>query len=197
MLASTVKVVAQVALLPAASVAVTVIVFVPRPTSAPAAGDWLKLIAPVAVQLSLTVTPSKTLGTAAWQLTFALAPGTPEQTTLGGVVSVTVKVVEQVALFPAASVAVTVIVFVPRPTSVPAAGDWLKVIAPVAVQLSLTVTTPKTLATAAWQLASAPAPGTAGQLTLGAVVSVTVNVAVLVTVPGAPAHCPLTNTCTV
>src|SRR5439155_7450032 len=145
----TVKVVVQVALFPAASVAVTVTVFVPRPTSVPATGDWLKVIAPVAVQLSLTVTTPKTLGTAAWQFAFALAPGTAEQTTLGGVLSVTVKVVVQVALFPAPSVAVTVIVFVPRPTSVPAAGDWLKVIAPVAVQLSLTVTTPKTLGTAA------------------------------------------------
>src|SRR5439155_540722 len=149
-------------------------------TSAPAAGDWLKVIAPVAVQLSLTVTPSKTLGTAAWQLTFALAPGTPEQTTLGGVVSVTVKVVEQVALFPAASVAVTVIVFVPRPTSVPAAGDWLKVIAPVAVQLSLTVTPSKTLGTAAWQFASTVAPGTAEQTTVGGVASVTTKLVVQV-----------------
>jgi len=34
-----------------------------------------------------------------------------------------VKLVVQVALFPAASVAVTVIVCVPRPISVPAAGD--------------------------------------------------------------------------
>jgi hypothetical protein len=38
------------------------------------------------------------------------------------VLSVTVKLVVQVALLPASSVAVTVIVFVPRPTSVPAAG---------------------------------------------------------------------------
>ena len=36
---------------------------------------------------------------------------------------VTVKVVVQVALLPAASVAVMVIVLVPRPTKVPAAGD--------------------------------------------------------------------------
>ena len=122
-LSVTVKVVVQVALFPAASVAVTVTVFVPRPTSVPATGDCLKVIAPVAVQLSLTVTPLKTLGTAAWQLAFALAPDTAEQTTLGGVVSVTVKVVEQLALLPAPSVAVTVIVFVPRPTSVPATGN--------------------------------------------------------------------------
>src|SRR5438128_4166057 len=116
MLASTVKVVVQVALLPAASVAVTVIVFVPRPTSVPAAGDWLKVIAPAAVQLSLAVTPPKTLGTAAWQLASALAPGAAEQATLGGVMSVTVKKFEHDALLPAASVAVTVIMFVPIPT---------------------------------------------------------------------------------
>jgi hypothetical protein len=119
----TVKVVVQVALLPAASVAVTVIVCVPRPTSVPAAGDWLKVMALAALQPSLTLAPPIILGTAAWQLPSALAPGAAEQITLGAVVSVTVKVVAQVALLPAASVAVTVIVCVPRPTSVPAAGD--------------------------------------------------------------------------
>jgi hypothetical protein len=76
-----------------------------------------------ALQPSLTLAPLITLGTAAWQLASALAPGAAAQITLGAVVSVTVKVVVQVALFPAASVAVTVIVCVPRPTSVPAAGD--------------------------------------------------------------------------
>jgi hypothetical protein len=45
-----------------------------------------------------------------------------EQPTLGAVVSFTVKLAVHVALLPAASVAVTVIVCVPRPTSVPAAG---------------------------------------------------------------------------
>src|SRR5205823_4141538 len=124
----------------------------------------------------LAVTPSKALGTAAWQLASALAPGTAEQTTVGAVVSVTTKLVLQVALFPAASVAVTVTVFVPRPTSAPAAGDWLEVIEPVAVQLSLTVTAPKTLGTAAWQLAFALAPGTAEQIRVGAVLLVTVKV---------------------
>src|SRR5436305_6128053 len=99
------------------------IVCVPNPTSVPAAGDWLKVIAPAPLQASLTLTPPITLGTAAWQLPSALAPGAAEQTTLGAVVSVTVKVVVQVALLVAASVAVTVIVCVPNPTSVPAAGD--------------------------------------------------------------------------
>ena len=110
----------------------------------------------------------------------ALAPGTAEQTTLGAVVSLTVKVVVQVALLVAASVAVTVIVCVPNPTSVPAAGDWLKVIEPAPLQASLTLTPPMTLGTAAWQLPSALPPGTAEQITLGAVVSVTVKVVVQV-----------------
>src|SRR5437016_276468 len=176
----TVKVVVQVALLVAASVAVTVMVCVPNPTRVPAAGDWLKVIAPAPLQASLTLTPPITLGTAAWQLPSALAPGTAEQTTLGAVVSLTVKVVVQVALLVAASVAVTVMVCVPNPTRVPAAGDWLKVIAPAPLQASLTLTPPITLGTAAWQLPSALAPGTAEQTTLGAVVSLTVKVVVQV-----------------
>ena len=77
----------------------------------------------VPLQLSLAVTPLSTFGTAAWQAPSALAAGTAEQLTLGAVVSFTVKVVVQVALLPASSVAVTEMVFVPNPTSVPAAGD--------------------------------------------------------------------------
>src|SRR5207302_525656 len=126
----------------------------------------------------------------------ALAPGTAEQTTLGAVVSVTVKVVVQVALLVAASVAVTVMVCVPNPTIVPAAGDWLKVIAPAPLQASLTVAPFITLGTAAWQLPLAGAPGAAEQVTLGGAAS-TVSVVVLVTVPATPAHWPLTITCTV
>ena len=117
------KVVAQLALLPAASVAITAIVCVPGPTSVAATGDWLNVMALVAVQASLTVTPPKTFGTVAWQWLSALTLGMVEQITLGAVVSLTVKVVVQVALLPAPSVAVTVIVFVPRPTRVPATGD--------------------------------------------------------------------------
>ena len=122
-LSMTVKVVVQLALLPAASVAVTVIVCGPTPTSVPAAGDCTNVIALAALQLSLTVTPAKTFGTAAWQFAPALALVAAGQITIGGVLSVTVKVVVQEALFPAASVAVTVIVCGPRPTIVPAAGD--------------------------------------------------------------------------
>ena len=75
-----------------------------------------------ALQVSLTVTAPRTLGTAVWQVPSALAVGMTEQVTTGLVVSMTVKVVEQESLLPAASVAVTVMVWTPRPTSVPAAG---------------------------------------------------------------------------
>ena len=81
------------------------------------------VIAEAALHVSLTVTPLNTLGTAAWQVPSLLVFGIAEQFTVGAVVSVTVKIVVQVALLPAASVAVTVIVCVPNPTSVPAAGD--------------------------------------------------------------------------
>src|SRR5438874_303154 len=97
-----------------------------------------------ALQASLTVTPAKILGTAAWQVSSALIGGMAEQLTVGTVASLTVKVVEQVALLPAASVAVTVIECVPTSTSVPSAGDWLNVMAPVPVQASFTLTPPKT-----------------------------------------------------
>src|SRR5207247_4272839 len=155
------------ALLPAASVAVTVIVCVPKPTSVPAAGDWLRVIALVPLQESLTVTPPNTLGTAAWQVPSVLAFGIGEQFTVGAVASVTVKIEVQVALLPAASVAVTVMVCAPKPTSVPAAGDWLRVIALVPLQESLTVTPANTFGTAAWQWPSVLAFGIAEQFTIG------------------------------
>jgi len=102
------------------------------------------------------------------------------------VLSVTVKLVVQLALFPAASVAVTMTVVVPKLTSVPAAGDWTSVIALVPLQLSLTVTPLNTSGTAAWQFASAVAPGTAAQNTVGAVLSATLKVAQLVTLLAEP-----------
>src|SRR5437867_1858551 len=180
MLVSTVKAVVQVALFPTASAAVTVIVCVPSPTSVPAAGDWLKVIPLVPLQLSLALTPPNTSGTAARQFVPALALGVAEQLTVGAVSSVTVKVVVQVALLVAASVAVTVITCVPNPTSVPAAGDWLKVIPLVPLQLSLALTLLKTSGTAARQLVPALALVGAGQITVGTVSSVTVKVVVQV-----------------
>jgi len=176
----TVKVVVQVALLVAASVAVTVITCTPNPTSVPAAGDWLKVIPLVPLQLSLALTPPNTSGTAARQFVPALALVGAGQITVGAVSWVTVKVVVQVALLVAASVAVTVITCVPNPTSVPAAGDWLKVIPLVPLQLSLALTPPNTSGTAARQFVPALALVGAGQITVGAVSSVTVKVVVQV-----------------
>src|SRR5437016_5468956 len=174
------KVIVQVALLVAASVAVTVIVCTPNPTSVPAVGLWLKVIPLVPLQLSLALTPPNTSGTAARQLVSALALVGAGQITVGAVASVTVKVVVQVALLVAASVAVTVITCVPRPTSVPAAGDWLKVIPLVPLQVSLALARANTSGTAARQFVPALALAGAGQITVGAVSSVTVKVVVQV-----------------
>ena len=66
----------------------------------------------------------------------ALAEAVPPAGTeviVGAVVSLTVKVVVAVALLPAKSVAVTVMVWVPRVTKEPAAGLWVLV---TALQLS-------------------------------------------------------------
>src|SRR2546429_6273137 len=134
----------------------------------------------VALQLSLAVTPLNTSGTAAWQVPSALASGTAGQLTVGTVVSVTVKVVVQVALLPASSVAVAGMVSRPNSTSVPAADDCTRVIPLVPLQLSLAVTPLNTFGTTAWQLPSALALVGAGQLTLGIVASLTVNVVVQV-----------------
>jgi hypothetical protein len=81
------------------------------------------VIALVPLQLSLALTSANTFGTAARHAPSALATGTAEQFTLGAVVSVTVKIVVQVALLPASSVAVTVIACEPSPTKLPATGD--------------------------------------------------------------------------
>src|SRR5436309_12217827 len=95
----------------------------PGPTRVPGAVFSFTALFRSALQLSLTLAPPMTLGTAAWQLSSAPAGCVAEQLTVGVLLSVPVMVVVQVALFPAASVAVTVIVWVPRPTRVPGAGD--------------------------------------------------------------------------
>src|SRR5207247_8770016 len=119
----------------------------------------------VPLQLSLALTPPKTSGTAARQFVPALALEGTGQLTVGTVSSVTVNVVVQVALLVAASVAVTVITCVPRPTSVPAVGDWLKAIPLVPLQLSLALTPPNTSGTAARPEERPVAKAGAGRLT--------------------------------
>jgi hypothetical protein len=91
----------------------------------------------------------------------------PGQVTVGGVASTTVSVVVHVAMLPAASVAVTVIVCEPNPTSVPAAGDCVSVTEPDALQLSDTVTLEVTSGTAASHVAPVCALTPAGQLITG------------------------------
>src|SRR5437764_14100867 len=93
----------------------------------------------------------------------------------GGSLSVTSKVVVQVALLVAASLAVTVITCTPNPTSVPAAGDCVSVIPLVPLQLSLALTPPKTSGTEIRRASSTLTLVGAGQLTVGAVSSVTVK----------------------
>src|SRR5256884_8755023 len=103
------------------------------------------------LQLSLTLTPPKTFGTAAWQFPSAKLLGVAEQITVGAVLSVTVKVVVQVALLPASSVAVTLILMVPRPprsTLSPLSPNFRSL---AGLQLSLTLTPLNTFGTAAWQ----------------------------------------------
>src|SRR5207237_3556075 len=133
-----------------------------------------------ALQLSEAVTPPVTSGIAAWQCASADAVVGAGQLIAGGVVSTTVKVVTQLLLLLAASVAVTVIVCGPSPTVVPAAGLWVIMIDAEGVQLSKAVTPPVTSGIAAWQLPSADAVVGAGQLTVGRVVSPTVKAVVQV-----------------
>src|SRR5437764_82373 len=92
------------------------------------------------MQLSLALTPPNTSGTAARQLVPALALLGAGQLTVGAVSSVTVKLVVQVALLVAEIGRASCRESTPSPTSVPAAGDCLKVIALVPLQLSLAVT---------------------------------------------------------
>ena len=149
----TVNVVVQVVELLAASFTVIVTVVAPLPTSVPATGDCVIVSEPAAVQLSVAATPPVKLGTAPWQLAFALVVcGAGQVVIVGGVRSETVNVVVQVVELLAASFTVIVTVVVPVPTTVPATGDCVIVSEPAAVQLSVAATPPVKFGTAAWQL---------------------------------------------
>src|SRR5258705_8730584 len=174
----TVKVVVQVALLVAASVAVTVITCTPNPTSVPAVGDWLSVIPLVTLQLSLALTPPNTSGTAARQLVPALPLVGAGQITVGTASSVTVKVVVQVALLVAPSVAVTVITCTPNPTSVPAVGDWLNVIPLVTLFFFNDTATTEIYTLSLHDALPTLTLVGAGQITVGTVSPVTVKVVV-------------------
>ena len=85
-LSTTVKVTVLSVWLPAASVAVTVMVWAPRPTRVPAAGFCVTVTEP---QLSEAVLPATTFGIAARQLRLADAEEPPGTFKLGGVLSTT------------------------------------------------------------------------------------------------------------
>src|SRR6058998_959316 len=94
---STVKLVTQVLVLLAASTTVTVMGCVPSPTFVPAAGSCDLLSELAGVQLSEAMMPVTTFGMGASQLESAELVVAPEQPTVGGSVSVTATVNEQLA----------------------------------------------------------------------------------------------------
>src|SRR5438094_8507220 len=150
-------------------------VVTPRPTSVPATGLCVMV---TGLQLSLATVPVATSGTAAWQLPSAEAlPPAGTEVIEGAVVSLTVKEVGRAPCREARSVAVTVIVVTPRPTSVPATGLCVMV---TGLELSLATVPGATSGTDALQLPSAEALPPAGtEVIEGAVVSLTVKVVVL------------------
>jgi hypothetical protein len=129
----------QVLILPASSVAVRVTVVTPNPTDVPDTGDCV--IVTDKSQLSVAVTSVVRSGIRAVQLAPALRVLSPAHTVItGSVSSVTVTSAVHVAKLPASSVAVRVTVVTPKPITVPARGFC--VIARVASQLSVAVTSP-------------------------------------------------------
>src|SRR6266581_806062 len=121
---ATVRVVVQVVWLPAASVTVMVMRLLPNAAAEPVGGacDFTKAAA--GVQLSDATNCASNSGIGAWHWSFADNVKFPGQTTVGGVVSATVRVVVQVAWLPEASVTVMVIRLSPNAAKEPAGGDW-------------------------------------------------------------------------
>ena len=146
----------------------------PRKTAVPAAGDW---VTEASWQLSVTVAAPVMSGMSAAQkaLTETGVVGAQASKT-GAVVSLTVKVVEHVVVLPAASATVMVTVVAPSGAAKPAAGDWVTEVTP---QLSVAETPDVKSGSEAVQLAPAePVCAVAQEVMLGAVVSLTVRVAV-------------------
>jgi hypothetical protein len=95
---------------------------------------------------------------------------------VGASVSLTVKLVLQVAELPEASATVMLTGVTPVPARVPAAGDWVITNDDEAVQLSVALMLAVKSGTVAWQSALAKADCAAAQLTItGAELSVTVK----------------------
>ncbi len=105
-------------------------------------------------------------GTAAWQLPSAEALWLDPHVMLGGVLSLTTKLALHVAWLFAASFTVMVTTVVPRPTTAPAAGDWVITSEPDGVQLSVAETPPVKSGTTAWHEPSANALWPEAQVTI-------------------------------
>src|SRR5438477_2442575 len=135
-----------------------VTVVTPKPTSVPAAGVWLMCIGAEPLQSLATRPLVVKSGTGAWQSPSAKALWLEAQVLIvGGVLSVTVKLAVQVDSLFAASMTCKVTVVTPKPTRVPAAGDWL--ICTGAEPLQSLATRPLVVksGTGAWQTPSAKA----------------------------------------
>jgi hypothetical protein len=133
---TTVKVVVQVELLPAASVTVIVTVVTPRLAALPASGDCVTV--KDGLQLSLASTPPVKSGSGAAQPAPASTVCAAAQAVIAGaVVSLTVKVTVCVVELPLPSAAVMTTEVTPRPTAAPAKGDCVTV---TGVQLSVATT---------------------------------------------------------
>lgn len=87
----------------------------PRPTMVPAAGDCVYVNAPVAVQLSVTVTDPVKSGSGDVQVLEVVNPdcGGAHAEITGAVLSVTVTVCVHIAILPLPSVTVQVTIVVP------------------------------------------------------------------------------------
>jgi hypothetical protein len=171
-LSSTVTVKEQVAVFPAASVAVAVTVVAPKLKVEPEAGLYDTVADP---QLSVAVAAKVT--TAVQVPAAVLAEMFDGQVIAGAWLSSTVTVKEQVAVFPAASVAVAVTVVAPKLKVEPEAGLYDNVADP---QLSVAVAAKVT--TAVQVPAAVLAEIFDGQVIEGAWLSATVTVKVQVAV---------------
>ena len=171
---TTVNVAVQLVELPELSATVSVTVCGPTPTRVPADGNCVMVGAPL---LSDAVTPAVKSGTGAWPLETASVCWLPAQLLIvGGVVSLTTNDTVQFVEFPALSLTVTITLLVPRPTCVPAVGDWVRL---MLEQLSEPTTPPVKSGTGAWPPLTASPDWSDGQVvTTGAVLSWTMNDAV-------------------
>jgi hypothetical protein len=144
-LSTTVTVAVQLAELLLGSFTVSVTAFGPLLAQVKVLGVTVREAMP---QLSLLPLSTSAAVIAAWPLASS-ATVMFLQTAVGGVVSFTVKFVVHVAVLFDASFTVIVMVVVPTPTGVPAAGLCVMVKAPASVQLSVAATPPVTFGTAA------------------------------------------------